>query len=122
MRCPRLASLLMASTLALPPLADAQTWQGAWGFPPISYLPADARNAPPAVPDFDTVTVRQIVRLSGASDQIRIRLSHEFGTTELRLDHVHVALADADGATRPDTDHALTFNGQTAVTVPAGAP
>jgi lysophospholipase L1-like esterase len=119
----------------------AEHWVGAWGFPATSArqpgpatgttaapgsLPGSAAAATPPrqrMPStFNNVTVRQIVRISAPARRLRIRLSNEFGDQPLRLGAVHVALAGADGAILPDSDHALTFSGQTAMTIPADAP
>ncbi|GAA4596299.1 lysophospholipase L1-like esterase [Actinoplanes octamycinicus] len=59
-------------------------------------------------------TVRHVVHLSVGGDQVRIRLTNEFGDTPLRIGEVHVRLGDAD--------RRVTFGRRTSVTVPAGAP
>ena len=62
------------------------------------------------------------MRIAAPAERVQIRLSNEFGDKPLRLGAVHVALAAADGAIMPGSDHALTFYHQSAVDIPAGAP
>jgi lysophospholipase L1-like esterase len=106
------------------PAAD---WVGAWGFPPNSFVPTPVPPNPASrtnasVPDFNDVTVRQIVRISAQAKRVRIRLSNEFADKPLRLGSVHVALAAEDGATVSGSDHVVTFSGRAAATIPAHAP
>lgn len=122
-----LLTLLAACAASAPPRAESR-WIGAWGFPAMPLPPASAGaagtsgRAPPPVDDFNRVTVRQIVRLAAPARRIRLRLSNEFGTAPLPIGSVHVALADEDGATRPLSDHVVTFSGRSSMTIAAGAP
>lgn len=77
-------------------------------------------NRPPA-PGLAENTLRQIIRVSIGSDRLRVRFSNEFGVTPLILMSVHLALPIADGSIKPETDKALTFAGQSSVSIPAGA-
>jgi lysophospholipase L1-like esterase len=118
----------IATVAAASPSTDG--WVGAWGFPPTSFTPAPAANvsapqqtrgpAPP--PDLNNVTVRQVVRIAAAATRVRIRFSNEFGDKPMRVGAAHVALLGDDGAIVPGSDHALTFSGQSAITIPANAP
>ena len=80
-------------------------------------VPVDLTGA-----DLANVTVRQLVRLSQGGSRLRLRLSNESNPEPLPLGAVHVAEAAADGAIVPGTDRVVTFDGATAVTLPAGAP
>jgi lysophospholipase L1-like esterase len=114
--------------------ASGDVWVGAWGFPPtpvpviVAAPAAGAGSVAPvnpalaAPPDFDNVTIRQIVRISAPAERIRIRLSNEFGNAPMRLGAVHVALAGEDGAVVPGSDHVLTFSGRGAGAIAADAP
>ncbi len=51
-----------------------------------------------------------------------MRFSNEFGTTPLLLGNAHIALIQKDGSIRAGSDRPLTFNGNAAVEIPAGAP
>ena len=67
-------------------------------------------------------TVRQVVRASLGGPRVRIVLSNEYGSQPLQVGAAHIALAgDAAGSTR-GASRIVTFGGQAAVTVPAGAP
>jgi lysophospholipase L1-like esterase len=88
--------------------------------PPLAAPPPGNANAQPAL--LDNVTVRQLLRTSAAARRIRLRISNELNQAPLHLGAVHIALAGADGSIVAGTDHALTFSGQAAVTVPADAP
>jgi len=72
--------------------------------------------------EFVDVTVRQLVRVSTGGKQIRLRLSNEGSAGVLPVGAVHVAEAGADGGILPGTDHAVTFDGNAGVTIPASAP
>ncbi|HWS31461.1 MAG TPA: hypothetical protein VN408_01820 [Actinoplanes sp.] len=69
-------------------------------------------------------TVRQVVHLSLGGDQIRLRLTNEFGTAPLRIGAVRVALREGTGAStdaRPGSGRRVTFGGRESVVVPHGS-
>jgi lysophospholipase L1-like esterase len=68
------------------------------------------------------VTVRQLVRVAVAGKRLRLRLTNEGGTDTMVLGAVHVGVAGPDGSVVAGTDHVVTFDGRSAVSVPAGAP
>jgi lysophospholipase L1-like esterase len=72
--------------------------------------------------DPSNVTVRQLVRVAVAGSRIRLRLTNEGDADVLVLGAVHVGVAGPDGSVVAGTDHVVTFDGQGAVAVPAGAP
>ncbi|KAL3427889.1 GDSL-like Lipase/Acylhydrolase [Phlyctema vagabunda] len=73
---------------------------------------------------FDS-TIRQTVHLSIGAPQIRIRLSNTFGTTDLPITAVTVALPFNGSAgtpiIQPNTLQPVTFSGSSDFTVPNGA-
>jgi lysophospholipase L1-like esterase len=89
--------------------------------PPLLDNPGDV-PLDSAVTDLADVTVRQVVRVSAGGQRIRLRFSNEGGTDPLVLGSVHVGEAAADGSIVSGSDHAVTFAGQLAVVIPAGAP
>jgi lysophospholipase L1-like esterase len=100
--------------------AHAAHWQGSWGAAP---LPANVALGPlPATPSFNHQTIRQVVRLSAGGSRVRVRLTNEYGTKPLVIGKASVALTDGSGAVKAGTEHALTFAGQSGVTIPAAAP
>lgn len=74
-----------------------------------------------AVRPFCGMTLREIAHISAGGEQIRIRLTNEFGLDQLMISDAHVAL-DANGSTiKPNTDHKLSFDGAASVSIPPGA-
>jgi lysophospholipase L1-like esterase len=118
------AALSLASVAAVAAAVPRDGWVAAWGFAPTSFTPTKVPAANPAPPpsEFDGVTVRQIVRLAQPAERLRIRVSNEYGAAPLRLGALHVALAGADGAALPGSDHAVTFSHLSGAVIPAGAP
>ena len=108
---------LLASQQSLGQARDV--WVGSWAA--AQQLP-EPNNALPAS-DLTDVTLRQIVHLSLGGSRIRVRLSNAFGTAPLRVTAARVAIAHAPGSPRiePGTDHALTFAGLAAASIPARA-
>ncbi len=93
----------------------AMSWASAQQVP-------DDKNAIP-LDQLRDATLRQVVHLSRGGDAIRVRLSNLFGTTPLKVDAAHVAIATTPGraAIILSTDRAITFAGKSAVTIAAGA-
>nr|WP_296064445.1 SGNH/GDSL hydrolase family protein [uncultured Actinoplanes sp.] len=93
-------------------------WVATWAAAPTTIPPT-----PPAV--LERQTVRQVVHTSAGGDELRIRLTNEFGDTPLHVGAVHVALRAGSGAstaTVAGTDRRVTFSGRADVAIPAGAP
>ena len=111
---------LLALIASHPPTARARdVWVGSWAA--AQQLP-EPNNALPAS-DLTGATLRQIVHLSLGGPRFRVRLSNVFGTAPLHVAAAHVAIARSPGSPRVEagTDRVLTFAGQAAVTIPAGA-
>ena len=77
--------------------------------------------APQQAPAFNNQTVRQVVRLSLGGDALRVRLTNLFGKVPLTVSAVRVARSAGQSSIDPGTDVAVTFGGQTSVTIAAGA-
>lgn len=93
-------------------------WVATWAGAPTTIPPT-----PPRV--LERQTVRHVVHCSAGGDEIRIRLTNEFGDTPLHVGAVHVALRAGSGAstaTVAGTDRRVTFSGRGDVVIPAGAP
>lgn len=93
-----------------------RTWVGTWGASPQLMVEADM---PPA-PGLSNHTLRQIVRVSIGGHKLRLKLSNEYGRSPVTMNAVHLSLADSGGSIKPETGKALTFGGQSSVTIPAG--
>jgi len=92
-------------------------WVGTWASAPQL---GDSANAPPA-PGFADGTLRQIVHVSIGGKRLRVRFSNAFGATALTIPSVHVALATGGRAIKLESDKAVTFHGQSSVTIPPRA-
>jgi lysophospholipase L1-like esterase len=68
------------------------------------------------------VTIRQLVRVSVAGSRVRLRVTNESGSDVLVLGAVHVGAAGPDGSVIAGSDHVVTFDGKTGVSIPASAP
>ncbi len=66
-------------------------------------------------------TIRQIARVSIGGEQVRIALSNEYGDLPMTVDAAHIALQDTGAKIQDGTDRALTFSGNSSITIPAGA-
>jgi lysophospholipase L1-like esterase len=94
-----------------------------WAASPQSYdevIPIP--NVPPPPPlAFSDQTLRQILRVSGGGDTLRVRFSNSFGSEPLTIDAAGVArstgAANVDGASETE----LRFDGNPSVTIAAGA-
>ncbi|MBL7258959.1 SGNH/GDSL hydrolase family protein [Paractinoplanes lichenicola] len=125
------AAVTAATGLAVPTSASAhQGDDGDWTVPGwIATWAAAPTTVPPNPPSAPTVlanqTVRHVVHCSAGGDEIRIRVTNEFGQGPLRLGAVRVALRQGDGASTaivPGSDRRVTFGNRAEVTLPAGSP
>lgn len=120
----RLPALVCAMALvAFQAQAATARWIGTWAASPAPPMAA----APPAfaslvAPPFNDQTIVQVVRLSAGGQRLRIRFTNEYGTKPLAVGSARVSLVGPDGASVPGSDRAVTFGGQKAATIPAGAP
>jgi lysophospholipase L1-like esterase len=94
-------------------------WVGSWA---TSQQIPEPQNAL-ASEDLHDATLRQIVHLSVGGPVLRVHLSNAFGTAPLHFASVHIAKPVSANAAKIDaaSDKALTFFGESDVTVPAGA-
>ena len=101
------AALLAASLLAVPALAAE--WINTWAASP---LPNAATPGPgPAPLTLNNQTVRQVLHLSAGGQQLRIRLSNEYGSKPLRIGAATVSRVKADGSLEAGSTRTLTFSG-----------
>jgi lysophospholipase L1-like esterase len=87
-------------------------WIGTWAAGPQA-----AGSIPIAVTGFTNQTLRQIVFTSLGADTVRIRLTNEFGNNPLNIGAAQVAIAAPDGSIEVGSGRALTFGGQSSVTI-----
>ena len=70
-------------------------------------------------------TVRQVIHPSISGDELRVRLTNEFGEQPLAIAEARIAHRAGAGAstdTVPGTDRRLTFVGRSSALLPAGSP
>jgi lysophospholipase L1-like esterase len=75
----------------------------------------------PANAGFNDQTVRNIVFTSVGGDEVRVRLSNQFGTGPLQVSRASVGVVLTGALLVAGTSHRVTFGGTAEVTIPAGA-
>lgn len=110
----------LAGALALPG-AVAQTsaqerWSAGWGCAPAGPPPAASTLT------FTEQTLRLIVRTSLGGKRVRIRLSNEMGSSDLRIGAARIGVRIGGAEVTPSSNRQLTFGGRASITIPAGAP
>jgi lysophospholipase L1-like esterase len=114
------------ATVRLSP-GSSGTWIPSWAAAPqlteTSNLPPAPFTQPTAV--FQDSTVRQTFRVTLGGQFIRLRFSNAYGTTDLPITAVSIALPAGGqagaSAIQPGTSQAVTFDGQPSVDIPDGA-
>lgn len=67
-------------------------------------------------------TLRQIVHVSLGGSEVRVELSNFGGDDPLVIGATHIALRSSGAGIVPETDRALTFNGESSVVIPPHQP
>ena len=91
-----------------------------WTASPVDTTATLPGLIPSAPRVFNNQTVRQVLRLSLAGDTLRIKISNLFGTGPVTFSGVRVARSTGQSSIDPSTDRAVTFSGQSSVTLGAG--
>lgn len=86
-------------------------WTGTWSVAPS--VTADS--------GFDNQTIRHIVHTSIGGTAARLTFSNLFGSQPVIIADVHIAQRARGTRTMAGTDRPVTFEGQSYVTIPAGA-
>src|SRR5690348_3812255 len=87
-------------------------WVGSWSASPQTGF---------FLNDFNNQSFRMIVHSSLGGDRLRVRLSNAFGTQPLTVGAVYVGIGSVGAAIVSGSNHAVTFNGSSSVTIPQGA-
>jgi lysophospholipase L1-like esterase len=118
MHRPFVRTVLILGIFSVPALfaQEPARWVGTWSASPMG-APVNFGQPSPG-----NTTYRDIVHISAGGTTLRVELTNEFGTRPLTIGAAHIALSAGMGGIQPGSDHALTFNGQPSVTIPAGAP
>jgi lysophospholipase L1-like esterase len=106
--------LLLCSVSAFAADKSDGNWVGTWAAAP---MPCAVKSGEPSAGDS---TYRNIVRVSVGGRGVRVKLSNEFGASQLVVGAAGIAISAGDGAIAAGSDRALTFGGRAAVTIPAG--
>jgi lysophospholipase L1-like esterase len=109
------AIVLLCAAPSTAVCADAR-WVATWGCAPQL---VEARNLAPAF-GLNGNTLRQVVRVSIGGKRLKARFSNAFGDGPLTMDSVRLALSLNGSAIEPMTGAALTFQGLSSATIPAG--
>ena len=132
---------LLISTLAAASVTFAQSerWVATWAASPIATnIPAAApakpvangapapaaakgKGGPAPLRSFNNQTIRMVVNTSIPGRAVRVELSNTFGPARLKIGEAHLALHGQEAAIVPGSDRVLTFSGNRAPTIPAGA-
>lgn len=88
-------------------------WVGAWAASPTDADPGFSRSLAGS-------TVRTMITPLGGGERLRVRLSNLFGTEPLTVDAGAVARQMDGASVRPRSIRRLKFDGNGAVTIPAG--
>ncbi len=87
-------------------------WAGTWATAPeVMFVKGPIGNS----------TFRNIVRTSIGGAELRVVLTNQFGKTPLLVGNAHIAISAGGGRLEPGSDHQLTFDRQTSVSIPPGA-
>ncbi|WP_082864469.1 GDSL-type esterase/lipase family protein [Caballeronia temeraria] len=108
----------MATALTLPVASSsfAQSisatlpWTGTWSTAPM--ITGDG--------GFNNQTIRQVVHTSIGGTAVGVQFSNQYGSDPLVIGDVHIALRASGKRTVAGTDKAVTFSGQSFVTIPPG--
>jgi len=107
--------LLFASHLSN---AQRNSWVATWASSPQAAIP----DPDEPLLKIEDQTVRERVRISVGGDQIRIRLSNEYGSEPLIIGSATVALPNDPAGVKLSSIHTVTFGGSNSVIIPTGAP
>ena len=94
----------------------SKVWVGTWSTATQLVEPG---NMPPN-PGLSHNTLRQIVCVSLGGDSLRAKFSNEFGTVPVTMNTVHIAISAGGSVIFSETDLALSFSGDSSVTMEPG--
>ncbi len=122
-----LATVLGACARASTPRGSAkpafatQRWLATWSPSQSATSLRPPTGTADPVPSYVNATIREIVRTTIGGDNVRIRISNEFGDRPIRIGAAHIARRDAGSTVDAASNRALTFGGKSEVIVRTGA-
>jgi len=93
-------------------------WIDAWA---VSYTPTIVNGTLQSSRIFENQTLRLSVFAKLGGTQARVKFTNKYTNVPLAIGGAHVALRSTGASIDPATDRALTFGGQTTVTIQPGA-
>ena len=130
-RHPRTATALvlilaLAAACAPPSMQGIQSTPSSRWFATWTASPSDAPSRPPRdsvdrVPTLFNQTVRLIIRTSIGGDNVRVRVSNEYGDRTLAIGAAHIAVRESGATIDATSDRVLTFGGHPALRLRPGA-
>ena len=115
------AATTASTAAAVQPTVDhsSDVWITTWG---TAVMPPDGDDKIPSKPALANNTVRQQIRVSAGGYKVRLVLSNEQGSSELKIEKM--TLAKLLNPSKPDVDldtlTTVTYNGKTSFSIPAG--
>ncbi|MCD7823182.1 MAG: GDSL-type esterase/lipase family protein [Oscillospiraceae bacterium] len=99
---------------------DTSSWLAAWGTSMQTVWSSD--SVPAEATSGEAITIRQQIRPSVSGSELRFTLSNQYGSTDLVIDSMEIAMLNSPSSYEIDTDSivAVTYEGSTTITVPAG--
>lgn len=95
-------------------------WIGTWGASASPHL-ADEAQMKASNLLFADQTIREVVHASAGGKLVRVRFSNAYNKASLTVGSAHIALRDKESSVVAASDHALTFGGQSSITIPPDA-
>jgi lysophospholipase L1-like esterase len=109
--------LLIISLFCTSHVAAAEDcWIGTWV---SAQQLTEHRNLPPA-PGLSNNTLRQVIRVTLGGSQLRVQFSNTYGSSPVTIKAAHLAVSKGASTIDPTTDSAVTFQGSSSITIPAG--
>ncbi len=101
-------------------MTEASAWLAAWGTSMQTVWSSD--TIPDEATSGETITIRQQIRPSVSGEELRFTISNQYGSTDLVIDSMEIAMLNDPTSYEIDTDSsvAITYEGSTTITVPAG--
>lgn len=113
------AALIASAALTIASAPAQAKWVASWTAPPHPPL---GTEGPFAAASYDNVTLSMVVRVSEGGDRLRVRFSNRYGQHPLKIGAARVFRIDDAGHEIAGSSRALTFGGDAAAVIPAGAP
>ncbi|NMB39302.1 MAG: hypothetical protein GX994_07000 [Firmicutes bacterium] len=95
---------------------QTERWVGTWA---ASQQLVEPHNMPPS-PGLTNRTLRQVVRVSIGGDQIRLKLSNQYGNSPLTINAVYLAESAGAHRIKPETGQIVKFDGNESITISSG--